>query len=72
MNSQERALHEFAQFAAPLKGGEKNSVFGRRGGTEGTLGVPIAFIESAWRRYTRHSNNKVSHSTARETEGDNE
>jgi hypothetical protein len=30
-----------------------------RGGTESTLGVPVAFIESAWRRYTKHSKNKV-------------
>jgi hypothetical protein len=30
-----------------------------RGGTDGVLGVPIAFIESAWRRYTKHSKNKV-------------
>jgi hypothetical protein len=30
-----------------------------RGGTEDTLGIPIAFIESAWRRYTKHSKNKV-------------
>ena len=30
-----------------------------RGGTENTLGIPIAFIESAWRRYTKHSKNKV-------------
>lgn len=30
-----------------------------RGGTEDMLGVPIAFIESAWRRYTKHSKNKV-------------
>ncbi len=30
-----------------------------RGGTEEALGVPIAFIESAWRRYTKHSKNKV-------------
>lgn len=30
-----------------------------RGGTEDTLGVPVAFIESAWRRYTKHSKNKV-------------
>jgi hypothetical protein len=30
-----------------------------RGGTEESLGVPIAFIESAWRRYTKHSKNKV-------------
>ena len=30
-----------------------------RDGTEDTLGVPIAFIESAWRRYTKHSKNKV-------------
>ena len=30
-----------------------------RGGTEDELGVPIAFIESAWRRYTKHSKNKV-------------
>ncbi len=30
-----------------------------RGGTEDKLGVPIAFVESAWRRYTKHSKNKV-------------
>ena len=30
-----------------------------RGGTDEILGVPIAFIESAWRRYTKHSKNKV-------------
>src|SRR5438093_5145918 len=30
-----------------------------RGGTEDVLGVPVAFIESAWRRYTKHSKNKV-------------
>lgn len=30
-----------------------------RGGTENTLGVPVAFIESAWQRYTKHSKNKA-------------
>lgn len=30
-----------------------------RGGTEDAIGVPVAFIESAWRRYTKHSKNKV-------------
>lgn len=30
-----------------------------RGGTEEARGVPIAFIESAWRRYTKHSKNKA-------------
>ncbi len=30
-----------------------------RGGTKDTLGVPIAFIETAWRRYTKHSRNKA-------------
>ncbi|MEH2255204.1 hypothetical protein [Nostoc sp.] len=30
-----------------------------RGGTEDTLGLPVAFIETAWRRYTKHSRNKV-------------
>lgn len=30
-----------------------------RGGTEDTRGVPAAFIETAWRRYTKHSKNKV-------------
>ena len=30
-----------------------------RGGTESALGTPVAFIESAWRRYTKHSKNKV-------------
>lgn len=29
------------------------------GGTEQTLGRPVAFIESAWRRYTKHSKNKA-------------
>ncbi len=30
-----------------------------RGGTEDSIGEPIAFIESAWRRYTKHSRNKA-------------
>lgn len=30
-----------------------------RGGTESSIGIPIAFIESAWRRYTKHSRNKA-------------
>jgi hypothetical protein len=30
-----------------------------RGGTEDSLGLPVAFIETAWRRYTKHSRNKV-------------
>lgn len=30
-----------------------------RGGTENKIGIPVAFIESAWRRGTRHSKNKV-------------
>lgn len=30
-----------------------------RGGSENSFGVPVAFIESAWRRYTKHSKNKV-------------
>lgn len=30
-----------------------------RGGTEETRGIPVAFIESAWRRYTKHSKNKA-------------
>ena len=30
-----------------------------RGGTEEDRGVPAAFIESAWRRYTKHSKNKA-------------
>lgn len=29
------------------------------GGTEDTIGRPAAFIELAWRRYTKHSKNKV-------------
>lgn len=29
-----------------------------RGGTENLIGVPVAFIETAWRRYTKHSRNK--------------
>lgn len=30
-----------------------------RGGTENKIGSPVAFIESAWRRYTKHSRNKA-------------
>lgn len=30
-----------------------------RGGTESSIGIPIAFIESAWRRHTKHSRNKA-------------
>ncbi len=30
-----------------------------RGGTRDTLGTPVAFIEVAWRRYTKHSRNKA-------------
>lgn len=30
-----------------------------RGGTRERLGIPVAFIETAWRRYTKHSRNKV-------------
>lgn len=30
-----------------------------RGGTEDELGIPAAFIETAWRRYTKHSKNKA-------------
>lgn len=30
-----------------------------RGGSEEKIGVPVAFIESAWRRYTKHSRNKA-------------
>lgn len=30
-----------------------------RGGTDATIGEPAAFIEVAWRRYTKHSKNKA-------------
>ncbi len=30
-----------------------------RGGTDGSRGTPVAFIETAWRRYTKHSRNKA-------------
>lgn len=30
-----------------------------RGGTDSTIGEPAAFIEVAWRRYTKHSKNKA-------------
>ena len=30
-----------------------------RGGTDQRIGTPVAFIESAWRRYTKHSRNKA-------------
>jgi hypothetical protein len=30
-----------------------------RGGSPKKIGTPVAFIESAWRRYTKHSRNKA-------------
>jgi hypothetical protein len=30
-----------------------------RGGTANKIGTPVGFIESAWRRYTKHSRNKA-------------
>jgi hypothetical protein len=30
-----------------------------RGGTDERIGTPVAIIESAWRRYTKHSRNKA-------------
>lgn len=30
-----------------------------RGGTDESIGQPVAFIEVAWRRYTKHSKNKA-------------
>jgi len=30
-----------------------------RNGSESHIGVPVAFIETAWRRYTKHSRNKA-------------
>ena len=30
-----------------------------RGGTDAVIGMPVAFIETAWRRYTKHSRNKA-------------
>jgi len=30
-----------------------------RGGTDTVVGTPVAFIETAWRRYTKHSRNKA-------------
>jgi hypothetical protein len=30
-----------------------------RGGTDEVRGLPVAFIETAWRRYTKHSRNKA-------------
>jgi len=30
-----------------------------RGGTNEVSGIPVAFIETAWRRYTKHSRNKA-------------
>lgn len=35
-----------------------------RGGTPAKVGEPVAFIESAWRRYTKHSVNKAGEITA--------
>jgi len=30
-----------------------------KGGTDSEIGTPVAFIETAWRRYTKHSRNKA-------------
>lgn len=30
-----------------------------RGGTPQKIGIPVAFVETAWRRYTKHSRNKA-------------
>lgn len=30
-----------------------------RGGTTEEVGIPVAFVETAWRRYTKHSRNKA-------------
>src|SRR5687768_7495066 len=30
-----------------------------RGGSRDQVGTPVAFVETAWRRYTKHSRNKV-------------
>jgi hypothetical protein len=30
-----------------------------RAGTDTSIGAPVAFIETAWRRYTKHSRNKA-------------
>lgn len=30
-----------------------------RGGSDDSIGIPVAFIETAWRRYTKHSRNKA-------------
>jgi len=30
-----------------------------KGGSSNKLGIPVAFVETAWRRYTKHSRNKV-------------
>jgi len=30
-----------------------------RGGSDKQIGIPVAFIETAWRRYTKHSRNKA-------------
>ncbi|GGF56971.1 hypothetical protein GCM10011519_33650 [Marmoricola endophyticus] len=46
-------------------GGKNNLDFVlERGGTPENFGEPVAFIESAWRRYTKHSVNKAGEITA--------
>ncbi|MBA2470482.1 MAG: hypothetical protein H0V37_13840 [Chloroflexia bacterium] len=30
-----------------------------RGGTEESIGIPVAFVETAWRKYTKHSKAKA-------------
>lgn len=50
---------KFVQWA-DLNGNKHNLDFVlERGGSKSKIGVPAAFIESAWRRYTKHSVNKA-------------
>jgi hypothetical protein len=68
---QRHGLYLDCKGARPARAGQKvtwKDLFGNlhdldyvleRGGTRQNLGQPVAFIEIAWRRYTKHSRNKA-------------
>lgn len=69
--AEEHNLYLDKKGARPARKGKKASwldVYGNkhdldfvleRGGSDTQIGTPVAFIETAWRRYTKHSRNKA-------------
>ena len=70
--AEEFGLYLDYKHARPARGGRKKVAWTdshgnthdldyvlEKGGSETTMGQPMAFIETAWRRYTKHSRNKA-------------